>query len=87
MVPAAFQQLYDDAERCLKRAIEVSNRVFSVVVIFFFFTYRYTGTGTVPVPICFYGVELGISVAEPPGAEPFDLSRSRTWLILTVYIS
>ena len=78
MVPAAFQQLYDDAERCLKRAIEVSNRVFSVVVIIFFY---------IPVPICFYGVELGISVAEPPGAEPFDLSRSRTWLILTVYIS
>ena len=85
MVPAAFQQIYDDAERCLKRAIEVSNRVFSVVVIIFFL---YTGIpGLVPVPICFYGVELGISVAEPPGAEPFDLSRSRTWLILTVYIS
>ena len=45
MVPAAFQQLYDDAERCLKRAIEVSNRVFSVVVIILFFIYRYTGTG------------------------------------------
>ena len=45
MVPAAFQQLYDDAERCLKRAIEVSNRVFSEVVIIFFI-YRYTGTGT-----------------------------------------
>ena len=43
MVPAAFQQLYDDAERCLKRAIEVSNRVFSVVVIIFFYipVYRY----------------------------------------------